>query len=55
MGCWLWNPFLSESKIGRRTEGKREDKGQLVVQEGNLSLLGYRVKHNMRGCNTGIL
>ena len=39
----------------RVKDRKREDKGQLVVQEGNLSLLGYRVKRNKRGCNTGKL
>ena len=55
LGCWLWDPFLGKSKIGRRTEWKREDKGQFVVQEGNLSLLGYRAKHNKRWCNTGKL
>ena len=40
-------PFPEQVK-----DRKREDKGQLVVQEGNLSLLGYRVKCNKRGCNT---
>ena len=48
-------PFPERVKDRKKNGGEEGGQGQLVVQEGNLSLLGYRVKRNKRGCNNGKL